>query len=566
MGISTDFIKQRLLERAKSDSSISVAPNIPEKKLVNAANKIANGIDPATIVAIQDTSLFENGKEGIVFTGTTMYIKRMLEETKTIPYNDMQTVDLSVEKKTDEKGKVHVTSTVTIKYNDNHTTKLVSQTDDKQLHFITEILNEIIESVDSFKDVVQIAKLEELGDDIIEMYISIVTNYLIADDGIISSAEYKELISLMARVNVSKESAKRLRNKRLQLAREGKAEDFGELIKELNTRISEKNVDHKGIDQSLFFDLLLVRKENIDNWKEDTLLRNLQDLLVVSDEQVEVGIRKIKDDERIVSERMEDSQIKQITNELVALAGGAGVTLAALAVTGGVSTGIWGGLLTLGLLPTGSMLLGLAAIGGVGYGAYKGIKYFSGTSEYEKSGIRIAALQGAIEMNKKATTYIIEDINALIEEINDITKELSEKNERGNKVKELKERLGLLEKTAASAESFNDDNKKNNYEIYLSKLPKVLPVERFRELNKLSAQKVKINEIIMSIYKENKTTDENGYVSTQYVREDELSYEDAEKTHFYLSMIGFYDTKASAMAQGQVMAQKGLNAIKSFIK
>ena len=61
----------------------------------------------------------------------------------------------------------------------------------KQLHFITEILNEIIESVDSFKDVVQIAKLEELGDDIIEMYISIVTNYLIADDGIISSAEYK---------------------------------------------------------------------------------------------------------------------------------------------------------------------------------------------------------------------------------------------------------------------------------------------------------------------------------------------------------------------------------------
>ena len=34
-----------------------------------------------------------------------MYIKRMLEETKTIPYNDMQTVDLSVEKKTDEKEK-----------------------------------------------------------------------------------------------------------------------------------------------------------------------------------------------------------------------------------------------------------------------------------------------------------------------------------------------------------------------------------------------------------------------------------------------------------------------------
>ena len=195
-------------------------------------------------------------------------------------------------------------------------------------------------------------------------------------------------------------------------------------------------------------------------------------MLVVSDEQVEVGIRKIKDDERIVSERMEDSQIKQITNELVALAGGAGVTLAALAVTGGVSTGIWGGLLTLGWLPTGSMLLGLAAIGGVGYGAYKGIKYFSGTSEYEKSGIRIAALQGAIEMNKKATTYIIEDINALIEEINDITKELSEKNERGNKVKELKERLGLLEKTAASAESFNDDNKKNNYEIIYQSFPK----------------------------------------------------------------------------------------------
>ncbi|MEG1835558.1 MAG: hypothetical protein RR229_05465 [Oscillospiraceae bacterium] len=463
---STHFIKELVLEKAKEDRAFSVYPNIPDKKLVNAANKIANGVDPYTIIAVYDTTAFESCKEGIAFTGTNMYLRDILSSTITVPLTDITNAVFSSETKTDENGKQHTIQKIVISYNNRSDITITSNDFNHQLEFIAEVLNGIAESIDSIKDVCQIAKLEELGEEITEIYVSIISNYLMADDGIIDSSEYKELISLMARIKVSKDSAERLRRKRL--SEDNSCNDFAILIKELDDSISEKNVDYTGINQSLFFDLLLVKKEKMDDWKNDKVLRELQQLLNVSDGQANIGINKIRLDERIVSERLEDKQIKDFTKELIAVAGGAGVTLAALAITGGVSTGVWGGLLTLGLLPTGGMIFGLAAIGGVGYGAYKGIKYFSGTSEYEKSGIRIAALQGAIEMNKAATTYMIDDINYITRSMCEISKKIAKNNENDKLLQELLSDIELTETIGSSARSLDNDNEKNNYEIYLS--------------------------------------------------------------------------------------------------
>ena len=255
---------------------------------------------------------------------------------------------------------------MTIKYSDESEEEITDADFTKLLDFLNEILNGFIENVDETKETIQFTNLEDLGDEAIETYISIVTTYLLTDDGKIDSKEYKELISLMARIGIEKELAEKLREKRIgyNISVEESVIQLENYIHEYLEILSKKGIDSRSINQSLFFFFFLVKKENIDNWKDDKVLIKCQELLNITDEQIEFGIKKIKSDEKILGERLTDNQIKEMSNELLAIAGGAGVTLAALTITGGVSTGIGGGLLALGALSTGGLMLGLAAIGG----------------------------------------------------------------------------------------------------------------------------------------------------------------------------------------------------------
>ena len=71
-------IKEILEEKIKDvggNFSTYLAPNIPEKKLLNAANYIAGGIPFSDILAICDGTVFGSAKEGMVFTETTFFGK-----------------------------------------------------------------------------------------------------------------------------------------------------------------------------------------------------------------------------------------------------------------------------------------------------------------------------------------------------------------------------------------------------------------------------------------------------------------------------------------------------------
>ena len=90
-----DIITKRKEENERETFYIS--PNIPQKALMNAADKIAGGIDPTTILAIFDDSLFNNGKEGIVFTGTTIYLKQVFLNRIIIPLDNIISSEYVVE-------------------------------------------------------------------------------------------------------------------------------------------------------------------------------------------------------------------------------------------------------------------------------------------------------------------------------------------------------------------------------------------------------------------------------------------------------------------------------------
>lgn len=562
---SDTFLRKKLSDLKAKNDNYSIIPNIPEKVLINASNKIANGTDSSKIIAVYDTTLLSSGKEGIVFTGTCIYVKEALTGTKSIPLFNLTKVDREIQIEQDNSGKEIKKTIYNFIYSNGDS--IIISNNDYEFENIYKMLQEFVESVGKIEEKsYRFNALSDLGDDVIYDYISIICGYLKSDDGIIDVEEYTELTSLMARIKVAKSIAGKLRESRLNV--ENKNINLQELVNNLYNTLNKIDFDTKAVYQSLFKDLLMVKKGNIDDWKNDRALLLLQELLEISNEQINVFIKSIKADERIVNERLEDNQIKEITKEITAVAGGAGVTLAALAVTGGVSSGIWGGLFTLGFMSTGGMLLGLATIGGLGYGAYKGIKYFSGTSELEKSGIRISALQNTIENNKRATTYIIEDINWLTNKIKELFEKIQFSDEMNKDLtNEIFQYLGFAESVGQTGELIEESTKKSSYEIHIAKLPLTLPVDRFNELVSQNPNKTEISKFIFELYKKKNIShnDDETVSKPVYQRDEEISYDDAEKAYNDFSIIGFFDTKTSAVAQGQALTKKGIKSVKNIL-
>ncbi|ORN64458.1 zinc ribbon domain-containing protein, partial [Staphylococcus aureus] len=224
------------------------------------------------------------------------------------------------------------------------------------------------------------------------------------------SKEYKELIILMTKVKISKIVAKELREYRFE-HKENLTID--ELIEELQYELNEADLSDTSVIQSLGMDMISMNSDKLDDLTNDVVLMRNLNRLNFTDKQIQFAVHKIKAEKKILEEIMTDSQIKETAKELAAIASGAGVSLGALAITGavgGLGMGVTSGLFALAFtLSTGTLFVGLAAITSAGFGVYKGVKYFSGTGELEKYGIRIQALQDNIKQMRIANNYIIED-------------------------------------------------------------------------------------------------------------------------------------------------------------
>ncbi|MBR2767520.1 MAG: hypothetical protein IKD68_01170 [Solobacterium sp.] len=74
---------------------------IPENKLRNAMKKYAKDADKDRILALWDTSLFSDAKEGFLFTGSGIYYPRFLDKPQMIPYTQIQAAAIVNKKKQD---------------------------------------------------------------------------------------------------------------------------------------------------------------------------------------------------------------------------------------------------------------------------------------------------------------------------------------------------------------------------------------------------------------------------------------------------------------------------------
>ena len=288
--------------------------------------------------------------------------------------------------------------------------------------------------------------------------------------------EYKELISLMTKIKVSKQLANDLRKYRFEDKEDLTIE---ELIDQLKNQTNKDNFSEAAVEQTLAMDIIGMNSDKLDTIKDDEVLVRMLNRLNISDKQLKFIVRKIKEDKEIIESRMTDSEIKEVNKELAAVASGAGLVALGLLTSGG------------------TVYLGIIA----GFGVYRGIKYFSGTGEAEKFGIRIQTLNDRISQLRIANAYIIEDINWLSQKMIDFALKLRESNELSSELyKELELIINQNQSLADAGSLIEDDESYSERELLLTTILESLDIGKYNELLAKNINKVYADEVIkMSI-------------------------------------------------------------------
>ena len=123
---------------------------------------------------------------------------------------------------------------------------------------------------------------------------------------------------------------------------------------------------------------------------------SLQKKLAVPDEQVDCILETILENEKILSDRKSDIEIKKSLQEIASKSAAVGVPLAAVYLSGSVigisAAGMTSGLAALGMggvLGFSSMFTGIGVAVLLGVGAYKGMKKVTGMGDLEKNKQRV---------------------------------------------------------------------------------------------------------------------------------------------------------------------------------
>ena len=81
---------RRYADKLKRDYPVHAKGNIPSKKIDNAIKSYAYGLERTTIIGLVDTTVWESGKTGAIFTDTRVYYKEFLESPRSFRYSDIQ--------------------------------------------------------------------------------------------------------------------------------------------------------------------------------------------------------------------------------------------------------------------------------------------------------------------------------------------------------------------------------------------------------------------------------------------------------------------------------------------
>lgn len=535
-----------------------LSPEIPEKKLNNAIVSFKKEIDPNHVIALYDSTIFGNGKDGCLFLGEVMYIKTSFKETRTIYYKDLK--DIVLEQTTNEKGKVInriYLNLSTVQQRIDITDDLINVPFDAFVSLVKGIA-ELGEGTEDFKNTDQVIPLEQLDELTKITYVKIVINFVFSMNTDMTAKHYVEIMSLVTRIEMSKESRREIRD---YLNKHKSPVETVQLLVSLKDQLAESG--YKVVGGSVIKDILYVFKmdNSILTWQENNFIKKVTEHFNFEDNKVDLLVEAIMHDEDILKNRKTDSEIKKSMKDIAAKAGAVGVPVAALYFSGSViglgATGITSGLATLGMggvLGLSGMATGIGTILILGIGTYQGLRKVTGISEVTNSKQRELMLQGIISNTQKTLNFLIEDINEIT---SDLVMEIKRTNQNGEKINQLSAMLSLLSQ-GAKFESINQEESQK--EEIITRIPKELNVGRLEELtDKPMAEPYR--EFVMSMYQEiNTVTDRDDKIEQQcktiWVLGDTQTLRELENLEKIFAMIGYNELSNAALASTKQSAKK----------
>ncbi|ELP6757359.1 TPA: hypothetical protein RQK09_001870 [Vibrio vulnificus] len=540
------FIKENVSQVA--NKGLHIAPDIPEKKLNNAAKSMCLQDAIGSVIALLDSTVFGSGKDGLAFTGEKMVYKPAFESPVVLSFSDLEAAEYVRYVTTNDKGKEKVTQYTTVTQKDGSSFK-VEHISECNLEKLAEFLNNISSQFDTFEEEDQLVSLSEMSEDLKVAYLKVIVNMAYSDDGEVDKNEFAQILLLMTRLELCPESRFALRE---YITRTGELESLESLMHTIDEACIPSH--NKSVKISLVKDLFSVYMSvNDGQYDNFTFFKENNHLFNVSEEEVELIIDALKLDFKMLSDDFSDDALARGMKELGAKAGAVGVPLAAVYLSGSVvgmsAAGLTSGLATLGLggvLGFSSMATGIGVAVLLGVGAYKGIKHLTGANELDKTKRRELMLNEVIKQTQATVSHLMEDINFITIKLNEAV--LSH-GAQDAKVKLLLQKVKLLTSAGNVLTQKGDATQSKCFKL---KCPAELNHGKLQSLTR-EATKQQIYTVIMSFYEE-KTVEREQDGKTVTVKvfalKQDISTLDMEKLAKVFEAIGYF--KAADVIKGKL--------------
>ena len=560
------------IDKLKYDyTNIYVSPDIPPKKLDNAIAAYARDVQPGYVLALYDQTVFGSAKDGILFLGDRMYFSW---NRRVVNYLDIQDVELLQNYKVAKDGtRKEVEPSVILAWADGTKERFdeylggINKQGFKE--FIQIIHDEVGTEETELDSTNQLLPLSLMSDEIKETYIKILCNAVYLDDGQIDSREYAEIMTLIAINSLTHESRMKIR---MYMYNTDGMEDMEALLEKLDNLVPSGSVE--AIRLSLFKDVVNIRwdalnlEENKAAAKEDRYIRELQGLLNINDDKAEFIISEIQKNKDILDKRQNDDQIKNSMKETLAKAGAVGVPMAAVYLSGSVlgvsAAGMTSGLAALGMggiLGFSPMFTGIGVAVLLGVGAYKGVRKFSGLDDLEKNKEREMMLKEVAKNAQKTLNYLVEDINALNDQLEQAFSKQDVLNEQ---TKQLAAKLFKLMRQMGQGAQYTTN--KMGYatkEQVICRLPRSINMDVVEKLA-TGATHTEARELLMKVYSEQQMDEKQQVIN--HCLNPNCSEEDLAKAYSVLEAMGYFKLSENAMASAKSAADSGVREVKNFMK
>ncbi|MGD9718063.1 MAG: hypothetical protein AB7U24_02390 [Sulfurimonadaceae bacterium] len=522
------YIKENV---GKLGKKVFVAPDIPEKKMNNLIKAFKCEDFYQSILAVFDNTLFGACDEGLVFTGEKMILKKMMSDPVTFLYSEIASAEFIKEEIENKNGKIEVKEYIQITKLDEEKidiTGLVSCDSEYLAKFLTNIIG-----MEDFKEENQLKTIAEMPEEFKMAYLKIIVNMTYIDDEEIDEKELAEVLLLMTRLELSKNSRFDIRAYITDISRENlvNIEDLIATIKK-----NSESSHFQSLMISLAKDMINVYFSTNDTMsREFEFLTKNQNLFNLSDEEIDLAFSAVENDYKMLKEDLDDNAIKKNAQDLAAKAAAAGAPLAAVYISGSVigmsAAGITSGLATLGMGM--GMTGGLVVVGLIGIMTYKGLKHLTGANELDKYKTRELMLHEVIKQTQKTISLIIDDINFVVQKLNDVTLNHAEQSEKIQKLVHMMAKYQSAIKTV--------DNKTNHYQNSANRLqcPKELDVSRLQSLTAEPTKKPLFDFIVENYEERTIAVDEKQKKSV--ILKDNINTEILDKMGEVFKSLGYFD-------------------------